>query len=263
MNTTLYYFSGTGNSLNIARQLNEKLENCELIPIAKATREDLPATSSEKVGFVFPLYYYGLPKIVFDFVNKLKLDETNYIFAIVTKAGDLEGVPLIQLEKILRTKSKILNAGFFITLPDNFIVSSIVISEEKMKKLFDATKPKIEEISKKIEKSEKNLEIKIIEGKKHRLERGNLRFHKNVNNGDSSFFADENCTSCGICEEICPVDNIKLVEGKPKWQQNCQQCLACINFCPECSIQFGIKTTGKKRYHHPEITSADITNQKK
>ena len=263
MKTTLYYFSGTGNSLTIARELNEKLENCELIPIAKAIKGDLPECSSEKVGFVFPLHYYGLPKIVFDFVNKLRLTEVNYVFAVVTKAGEVDGVPLIQLERILRTKSKTLNAGFFVIMPDNFTLDSHETSEKEMKLLFEKVGPKVEEISRSVEGTHANLNIKIIEGKKYKYERGNRNFHKNVNKGDSAFFADQNCTSCGICEEICPVDNIELVDGKPQWQHLCQQCLACMNFCPECAIQFGKNSSGRKRYHHPEITSTDIMTQKK
>ncbi len=262
MTTTLYYFSGTGNSLNIARQLSEKLEDCTLIPIAKAIKEESPVASGEKVGFVFPLYYYGLPKIIYDFANKLDISGVNYLFAIVTRAGDIDGVPFLQLERIFRTKSKNLSAGFFVLMPDNFIVSSIVISEDQMNALFAKTQNKVEEICNVVEKSEKNLDIELPEGKINRIERGNLRFHKNANSGDSPFFTDDNCNSCGTCEEVCPVDNIELVDGKPQWQHLCQQCLACINFCPESSIQYGKNTAGKKRYHHPKITSKDIVNQK-
>ncbi len=61
---TIYYFTGTGNSLKIARILAEKLEYCELIPIAKVWEMEKLASTSEKVGFIFPLYYSGLPKIV-------------------------------------------------------------------------------------------------------------------------------------------------------------------------------------------------------
>lgn len=35
MKSTIYYFSGTGNSLIIARNLNKKLGDSELVPIAK------------------------------------------------------------------------------------------------------------------------------------------------------------------------------------------------------------------------------------
>ena len=73
MKTTIYYFSGTGNSLKIARDIAEKLEECELVPIAKVWQQDQLASTSEKVGFIFPLYYFGLPKIVYDFINNIEL----------------------------------------------------------------------------------------------------------------------------------------------------------------------------------------------
>ncbi len=64
METTIYYFTGTGNSLQIAKNVRDKLEDCKLIPIVKVWQiKDLTATC-EKVGFVFPLYWSGLPKIV-------------------------------------------------------------------------------------------------------------------------------------------------------------------------------------------------------
>ena len=69
MKTTIYYFTGTGNSLKAAKDLCEKLNSCELTPIAKFLEMEDPESTSEKIGFFFPLYYSGLPKIVLDFVK--------------------------------------------------------------------------------------------------------------------------------------------------------------------------------------------------
>ena len=258
MSTTLYYFSGTGNSLKVARDLQEKLGDCELISIAKVICEDQPSVVSEKVGFVFPLYYYGLPKIVFDFVESLNLDNASYMFAIITRSGDVDGAPFIQIEKLLRAKSKTLSAGYYIQMPDNFIIGGFITSEAEKNIRFEKEEQDIKNIAKTIENNLNNLDIEIIEGKLYKSERGNLRFHKRVNKEDVNFFADENCNDCGICERICPVDNIKLNDGKPQWLQNCQQCLSCLNYCPVQSIQFGKNTTGRERYHHPEIKVKDL-----
>ena len=75
---------------------------------------------------------------------------------------------------------------------------------------------------------------------------------------DKSFYADEKCTSCGICQRICPADNIVMTGGRPAWNHRCEQCFACLHWCPEESIQFGKKTADRKRYHHPEISLADM-----
>ena len=61
METTIYFFTGTGNSLQIAKTVAEKLEKCELIPIAKIWQEDNLESTSKRVGFIFPLYYAGNP----------------------------------------------------------------------------------------------------------------------------------------------------------------------------------------------------------
>ena len=106
MKTTIYYFTGTGNSLKIAKSLSNKLDDCELKPIAKVWEEEYLASSTEKVGFIFPLYYAGLPKIVYDFLQKIELSKSEYFFAVVTYAGDINTTPLQQIQTILNAKSK-------------------------------------------------------------------------------------------------------------------------------------------------------------
>ena len=79
---------------------------------------------------------------------------------------------------------------------------------------------------------------------------------------DGGFWLNEKCNSSGVCAGVCPVNNIEMQEGKPRWLHHCQQCLACLHWCPQEAIELGKKTPGRKRYHHPEITAADIKAQK-
>ena len=64
MKIVIYYFSGTGNSLKIAKDLSNKLEGCELVPIAKLWEHDIIIPRSEKIGLIFPLYAMGCPSII-------------------------------------------------------------------------------------------------------------------------------------------------------------------------------------------------------
>ncbi|MFW9896289.1 MAG: EFR1 family ferrodoxin [Candidatus Thorarchaeota archaeon] len=262
MKTNIYYFSGTGNSLTIARSICKKLEDCELIPIVKEMEKKNLKSTTEKVGFIFPLYYAGLPKIVYDFVEKIDLSESNYFFTVIASAGGTIKFSFQQLEKILNSKAQKLHLGFIIAMPTNYIIAYETHSEEQQKMRFEYASKQVEVISEMIKNGEENIDKEILEKDFTRADRFNTKFRERVNESDKSFYVDNNCNSCGMCEEICPTNNIIMIEGKPKWQHKCQQCLACINYCPERSIQFGTETEKMGRYHHPEIKVQDIKAQK-
>ncbi len=263
MKITIFFFTGTGNSLKIARSICDKLDDCELIPIAKVWQiKDFKATS-EKVGFIFPLYYSGLPKIVYDFAINIDLSKSDYFFAVVISGGGVSDLPLQQLGRILKAKAKKLNAGFLIPMPNNYIIGYDIHSEQRQKDFFRKAIEQVESLSEIVKLNGDNLNQDILEKDLGRADRFNTKFRENVNESDKSFYAEDNCSGCGICENLCPVNNIILVDGEPQWQHRCQQCLACINFCPEKSIQFGTHTLKTQRYHHPEITLQDIGNQRK
>lgn len=63
---------------------------------------------------------------------------------------------------------------------------------------------------------------------------------------DKDFYTSEKCTSCSMCEKLCPVNNIELKENKVTWKNNCEFCMKCINICPEKAIDYkkGVKDKG-------------------
>lgn len=73
------------------------------------------------------------------------------------------------------------------------------------------------------------------------------------------FHVTEACNGCGICKNICPVANIELADGKPRWQDRCEQCYACFHWCPQTAVQRGNKTHRQPRYHHPDVTLKQMT----
>jgi len=264
MESTIYFFTGTGNSLKIAKDVAENLGDCELIPIAKVWQKENLTSESKKIGFVFPLYYSGLPKIVYDFIEKIDLSRSEYFFAIVSSAGGVTVLPLQQIEKLLKAKpkAKALNAGFLVTMPNNYIIGYNIDSEQRQKDLFKKEMNQVKQISEIVKNSKGNLNQDIFEKNLGRAERFNAKFRVDVNESDKNFYVEDNCNSCGICENLCPVNNIMMIDGVPEWQHKCQQCLACINFCPEKALQFGTGTLKTQRYHNPEISIEDISNQK-
>ena len=66
------------------------------------------------------------------------------------------------------------------------------------------------------------------------------------------FYGNDNCISCGKCEKLCPLSNIKLIEGQPIWGNHCTHCMACISRCPKGAIEYGKKTKDRIRYVCPK-----------
>lgn len=64
---------------------------------------------------------------------------------------------------------------------------------------------------------------------------------------------------CGVCAEVCPVNNITIKEGKAIHGNQCAACYACLHWCPQKATKLKVPTLGNRlQYHHPEITLQDI-----
>ena len=74
MKTIIYYFTGTGNSLAVAKKIAAALGDCELVPIAslQKTNGDI-VPQADRVGIVCPVYFSGLPVMVDSFAQRLDL----------------------------------------------------------------------------------------------------------------------------------------------------------------------------------------------
>ena len=71
----LFYFSGTGNSLQAARAVAQADEPMyDMAACLRSGRFRFPCEKGEAAGFVFPVYFGGLPSVVADFVSKLLID---------------------------------------------------------------------------------------------------------------------------------------------------------------------------------------------
>ncbi|WP_301188817.1 hypothetical protein [Plebeiibacterium sediminum] len=57
MNTALYYFSGTGNSLSVAQSLNTIIKESELYPIIGCLKHKPVQIKAQRVGIIFPIHF--------------------------------------------------------------------------------------------------------------------------------------------------------------------------------------------------------------
>ncbi len=256
----IYYFTGTGNSLAVAQRIASGLGDTELIGIPSLRDEIRVIPDVRRIGIVCPVHGFTAPGIVAEFIRKLDLSNVRYTFTVVTYAG-APGGALRSIRRALRRAGKELDFGFAVRMPSNDIALSEVQPPEKRREIFSVAEGKIQEAIRAISAGERRAKAGTPLGWLLAATVGPLLSHHR-HSLDKRFSTDEKCIGCEVCIQVCPMDNIVLVDGRPQWRHRCEACMACINYCPEQAIQYGKSTARRGRYHHPEVSVADLAAQK-
>lgn len=258
MKTSIYYFTGTGNSLAVSKDLAKELDNgidiIEILPISNFNNQELIIVDADIVGIVFPVYCHDLPRIVEVFSAKLEI-KSSYIFGIATYNKE-PGNALYNLNRLLKKRGMSLSSGFHISMPgNNVLVIDFTTTDEENEKRFTEELKKIKTISE-IVKSKKCVGI---EGNYDPDEKYEIKSYLiDIYNVANQFWITEECNFCGICVKICPNKNIKMADDEIIWDKNCEYCLACLHWCPQKAIQNGDNSQKCRRYHHPNILLKEI-----
>lgn len=248
----IFYFSATGNSLSAAETLGKALGE-KVIDITEATRKGqftYHVSEREKIGFVFPAFFYGAPTIVEEFVQQMKLEgaKAPYIFTVITCGEKISGADK-QFAKMLEKRGYFVNCTFPLIMPNNSVLwYELPTPEEQVKGLADA------------DASLKLIAMAIAKGDKggysstlgDRVKTSFMQSLYKHGRKTAKFYAEESCTGCGQCERNCPCGAIKINKKRPEWvAKRCALCLACINRCPVAAIQYGKATKNRRRYVNP------------
>jgi ferredoxin len=244
----VFYFSSTGNGIYIAKRLGGQAYS---IPKLLKSCDEL-TFEDECIGIVFPCYYMGVPRIIKEFIGKVKL-KSSYIFAIES-FGNLSAGTVNQFFSL--AKSYGINLSYLneMCMVDNYIP------------IFDMDKQKSTSSEKHIEENLKQLIDDILQRKRYIKKKSAAnsafsffaqQFYKfNTRKADARFTVENTCNGCGICQRVCPVNNIKVIT-KPQFQHHCDECLACTHNCPQNAIRIkGEKSNA--RFVNEHVTVKDI-----
>ncbi len=242
MKSGVFYFSGAGNSEAVAKVIVQKMNIDICKKIGDTIEEDLDGLN--QIGLVFPVYYFAPPTKVYSFIKNIlgsKIHNIEYLFVIMTHGGMSFYTPSIT-ERILEEAGYVASYTQTIRMVDTFTPLTKIPSKNKQnivsKKAYEQVLKIVDDL--------KTQEIMV----KARLPLSNLayRLYKRIcewrYNYDKKFIVDDRCTSCGVCVQKCPVQNIVLQGKNIEYLHHCEQCFACYHHCPTHAI------TLKKRPPH-------------
>ena len=223
----IYCFSGTGNSSFVADRLREMTDE------------------EGALGLVFPVYAWGIPKVVEEFVEtEMEGINAEYVYAVMTCGDDIGYADHI-LQKRLKGR---LDAVFSVQMPNTYVclpgfdIDPDDVAEEKVKKTM-AMLPRIAEMVKARRRT-----TEVCRGDVPWLKTYILRplFNRFLVT-DRYFRTTEACNQCHLCVRQCPLHNIYIKErGCVCWgKTSCTGCLRCYHQCPKHAIRFGWFTKGK------------------
>jgi ferredoxin len=274
----IYFFSGTGNTLFLVKELKKRIPETILVPIAALRESKIVIPKSKKIGFCFPNHGGQIPVAMKIFINKLKLKGDKHLFTLVSSGGT--GCNAFDtIDKIVKKNGLKLNGKFLINVPSfNPKTDDINLfpSKAELESFMNTVPEKLDTIANAINQSNNLTKLdappyqlpwiieKILAPLVLNIYEHYPSFLKDY------FYVDSNCTGCGVCEQVCPTGRIEI-EKAPVWNSKiqCYTCHACLAFCSTRAIQVkskiiwaGSKTLDNPRFKPQYAKVKDIAKQR-
>jgi len=261
MKITLFYYSGAGNTMFIAKKVKMHLEaNNHEVEMMRITQNTLAGFKQDADAYLigFPVYDLSPPLLVQDLVRNLK-SENKTIAYFCTKAF-LSADSIKELHEVSSNKGFKTTASLDLFMPATDMLALFAKQGSRTERILKSFHSK--KLDRKI-----TLFIRTMEkGKEQHFykkwyvnlaylipKKTKQAFHDQYTKYIPEFFSKSDvCIQCMLCVKGCPRDNIRFEEGI-KFGLNCDMCLACLHHCPVDSIQLGNYTQGTVRLRKIEI----------
>ncbi len=240
----ILYFSGTGNSLYIAKKVQSRLGGqIKYIPNYVGDGSEF-----ERLILVTPIYSYGMPTFVYDLIPRL--NKSTELVIIQNYGGMVAGADYFIYRYAVEYGLNI-KAVYTLKMPENFTTTFTVprfyinltlkSADKRIDKVIDRIIYKDYRIPKKCKTKEKVY----------------LKNKSNWHLIGERFSVTDNCVKCGKCISVCPVNNISMSDNRIVFSNKCVACLGCYHRCPQKAIVY--KGNKKKdRYVNPNVNESEI-----
>lgn len=237
----IYVFSGTYNTLHAARMIRCALQEggvqttvCEVrMPLDTLPKPD----AYDYVGFGYPVHAYNAPQVFVEFIRRLPaLKRPAFLFKTSGEPFRMNNASSCMVYRLLSRKGYDVRLESHMLMPYNIMFR---YPDALSKQMYLHTQAQSQLLAK-----------RLLGG-----ERDNIRFHAGhwiaaflmriewpgaKLNGALYSVNKKKCTKCRRCVSMCPVNNIRMDDGKIRFSWDCAMCMRCAMFCPRDAINPGL-----------------------
>lgn len=231
----ILYFTGTGNSLHVARELGGK--DAELLSIPQLMKNRQFDIEADEIGIVYPIYGHMPPNMVRQFLQQANL-KADYLFAILTY-GNRKCNAVEICDDVARRAGKSFDYIATIIMVDNWLPNfdmneQILIDKhipENLQRIF-ADLAARKQWHEPVTDEERQQHAGFIAYTGIDPDKGFLI------NCEDYFTITKACVGCAACISVCPRGNYEFGSQGLQMHGECEFCFACIQNCPQKAIQF-------------------------
>ena len=243
------YYSSTGNTQFIAKQIARLLGDDSINLLTRIKEHDYSEIHSD-TPFVIcsPVYVCEMPRFFFEYLKNVTLTGNRQVYFIFTSGG-YAGIAGRLAHRLARRKGMEYMGRAEFRMPRNYPVSTRypMLSDEEVKTRILKSRKKIPQVAARIKHGMK-LRARYITQTEMFIALPFNPLWVKYRQLASPFYTTDKCIGCGKCERLCPLNNIRLANGKPNWGENCMHCMACLGNCPVDAIEYGDRTQDKPKY---------------